>query len=455
MEYPGTWFTRPLRLLLLGGFIVAFFVLAPLVLLLTAGYRYDWKEGLLRTTGSISIDVLPRNAVVYLDNIKLIGRIPLRLKTVVPRTYTIRLSAPGYIDWQKEFRVNNKQTTYLKDIELIKKTQPKRLASGAVRTLALSPAGRHLLYQLDTGESASEVWLKNIVNSQTTLLFTQTHRTPLRISWGKKNGWVALQTEAASPAPLWVIEVNRPDDRRFNLTELFPEPIKKIQWADTPEPELYLETGGKIVIFSPVTGVRRVVVNKNFSDWLLVESAFWTLMHATSTGRLVVTKDTLGINPSTRLLPLRTATSSPTRSYELRDGAEGTVLIAEKRGKQMLLITPPAEPIILPGNDFFRSPHDAWWLVWSPWELWGYTAGEEPLLLNRSSDHLKKVVPLDTHNTLALVWESHTTVLFPYYNVNHELIAAAVEHLAADGERRIIYFAAAIENQPGLWELAY
>ena len=65
MEYPNTKFNHLVRLLLLIAFIAAFFIIAPIIIMYTAGYRYDWQNGLLKETGAISVDVEPKNATVY------------------------------------------------------------------------------------------------------------------------------------------------------------------------------------------------------------------------------------------------------------------------------------------------------------------------------------------------------------------------------------------------------
>jgi hypothetical protein len=93
MEYPGTKFTKPIRQFMFIFFISAFFIISPLLIMYTAGYRYDWHNGLLKETGSISIDIEPQESVAYLNNIKLQKTPPIRLNNITPATYNTRLSA--------------------------------------------------------------------------------------------------------------------------------------------------------------------------------------------------------------------------------------------------------------------------------------------------------------------------------------------------------------------------
>ena len=97
MEYPQTKFTHSARLLMLILFIIAFFVISPIIIMYTAGYRYDWRNGLLKETGAISVDVEPKNATVYLNGIKLQDKMPIRLNNIAPAKYSLRITAPAEI----------------------------------------------------------------------------------------------------------------------------------------------------------------------------------------------------------------------------------------------------------------------------------------------------------------------------------------------------------------------
>lgn len=93
--------------------------------------------------------------------------------------------------------------------------------------------------------------------------------------------------------------------------------------------------------------------------------------------------------------------------------------------------------------------------MWTPWEITTYSHGEEPFLLNRSGEKLNKVVVLDEYNTLGLIWADRTTVLFPYYFVNHTLINQSITDADADRLNRILYFSAKVNDQDGLWKINY
>jgi len=138
MEYPGTRFTRPWRLAFLSLFIIAFLIISPALVLYSSGYRYDFKNGIIQETGAISIDIMPKNASAYLNDAKLKSKVPIRLKNLARGKYKIKLTADGYYDWEKEVVVENKQTVYIKEIKLIKKSEAQKISDNNVKIISLS-----------------------------------------------------------------------------------------------------------------------------------------------------------------------------------------------------------------------------------------------------------------------------------------------------------------------------
>src|SRR3989338_10563832 len=166
MEYPGAHLIKPIRRLILVTFIVAFFLITPLMLLYTTGYRYDWKAGIIRETGGLSIDATPVDADVYLNDLPLDSSLPIRLKNITPKKYHIKISARGYFDWEKEIIVERKQTTYIKDIQLLKKNEPVKIQTASIGNISLSPNGRSLAFSISDKKTLKRCSMKFVPEKQ-------------------------------------------------------------------------------------------------------------------------------------------------------------------------------------------------------------------------------------------------------------------------------------------------
>jgi hypothetical protein len=454
MEYPGAHFTRLYRHLLLGLFIAAFLVVTPAVLISTAGYRYDWRAGLLKETGSLSIDGEPEELTVYLNNLKLKGGLPVRLKSLTPRSYSVRLSAPGYYDWQKEVNIKSRQTVYLKDIRLIKKAAPVRLVGGMITTLSLSPSGRYLLYT-SVRPGRADTRLRDLKRGRD-LALPELPPTPNVVRWAKKNSWLAVGSGPLPAPQIFLIDPARA--ALVAITAPSREPIEDFQWTDQAEPELYYQTPSALWSYLPASRKSVLVTAKTFDRWYLDGAVLWTLEFSTSTGRLRVVKDALGFAQDFPLTPSDYPAAEPLASASNTPdwfAAHGDTAIVKLAKSGRIKIIGPEKTFTVTADHWLQSAATGWWFLWHPHEVTVYAAGHEPELLQRSGDSLQDIILLDDYNTVALQGAKDTTVLFPYYLVSHPFLTGSFTALAADTANRTLYAAGTIKDQAGLWQLDY
>ena len=95
-------------------------------------------------------------------------------------------------------------------------------------------------------------------------------------------------------------------------------------------------------------------------------------------------------------------------------------------------------------------------LEWSPWELWTIYPNGATALLNRTSDKINFVIPLDKYGLLLLASENKITGFNPGYYVTHELFSnGKIDSIGADITNRKIYFLGEVGQKRGVWELEY
>jgi len=462
MEYPGSRMTRPVRLTLLAFFIVLFFLLCPVIIMYTAGYRYDWRQGLLRETGAIDIDILPKNTAVFLNEIKVKTKMPARLNDRVPGKYEVRLLAPGYRVWTKEIEVKNKQTVYIKEISLLKDGQPELLAEGHL-TETISSDGRYLVL-LKQNNDKIEVELMDAAALPTdkisTLPSDRLSASQVRLlavlpsgdytaKWAPDNDFFVVSKTKPPISTLLIFRASEPD-KKIDLAALAKAPITKFQWKESSEAELYFSTAEEIFSFLPIQESITKLSKNKFQDWLAEGGQFWVLT-TDEEKKIKLISDALGF--SNEYGPTD-ALGENAAEFRLAAAKNGTVLLKRIDRPEMLIIRSD-EKFSVAGEKFLLSPYNDWWLIWTPWEIWTYNAKEEPNLLNRSGQQLRQILPLDEHNTLALVWAEKTTALFPYYLVSEDLIGGALTSAAADYNKKIMYFSGALDGKSGLWRLGY
>lgn len=453
MEYPGTKFTKPLRFWLLVCFILAFLIIAPLMILYSIGYRYDWQYGIAKKTGALSVDIYPKTGEVYLDNIKLKKNTlnkKVEVKNLIPGKYNLNIKTPGYNNWQKDIEIKAKQTVYIKEINLIRQNQPQLFIDEKVDYFSLSPDSRYIIYVSQTNQP-TQLWLYDNDEQATSLLLKLTNAKSLTINWSYKHGCAVIASQDSNSGMTSLCFDKIPKLTTWPATG---ETIKKIQWRQSRQPELYYSTDKNIFSFMPATGQNRLITSNKFLDWHMEDNQLWTIQINTSTKNYVIIKDTLGFKEKfveIKMMEEKIDTASTTR-LNLIIAKNNNILLKKKDLSEMILLN-KAGSEQLAGEKFLLSPYNEWWIIWTPWELWTYIEGQKPELQNRSGANLLQVIPLDEFNALGLVWQDKTTVLFPYYLVTHDLLNLKLKQAAADSKNRLLYFTR--EDKQGIWRLEY
>ncbi|MFA6424294.1 MAG: PEGA domain-containing protein [Candidatus Magasanikbacteria bacterium] len=450
MEYPGSHFTRPWRLAVLSLFILAFIIISPLLILYSSGYRYDFTNGIVQETGAISIDILPANAVTYLNDAKLETFIPVRLKNLAKGKYKIKLTAEGYYDWEKEVIVENKQTAYIKEIKLIQKSEPQKISDNKIDKLYLAENNNYIIYQ--TLGNPTTFWLKNLLDNTEEILIKGTFGKTYQVNWPvSKNNFVTIT--AIDYSEIYVINVEEPA-KLWNLAKEEKNKIIKTQWGDSSQPEIFYSTKNQLIVINATTKQKSTIGKNNFLDWYVENGQIWTLQTTSTNQQLTVVKDTFGF--SNILTQINNISNVDNRKINWRiiKTQNNSILLKKSDVSEMILLVEDKQFYFF-GDKLLSSNFNNWWIMWTPWEITTYSQGEDPFLLNRSGEQLQKVIVLDEYNTLGLIWVDKMTALFPYYFVSHNLLNYKIYDAVADSQKRELYYSANINGQDGLWRINY
>ncbi len=444
MEYPGSKFTHRIRLATLLIFIAAFFLISPIVLIYSAGYRFDFKNGLLLETGSLSVDILPKDAAVYLDGLKIDQRMPIRLNNITPHKYTLKISATGYYDWEKQIEINKNKTTYIKEFFLLKKSKPKLLSNDISSDLALSSSGRYLAYTSKKGEKTKLV-IANEERQAPTLTFQMSGT--LLLSWAPQVNYLAVMSNNGGRKRLSVINAET-----GKITEVYnADPILKYIWSDNSASNLYYGTKKGIYSFAPDLGVSSLITSAKFLDWYMADGTLWTMDVNTSTGELEIWKDALGFKSLfSSFSAIRDASTSTLSAAEFKTIQRNTILLKDQATNHFYIIR-SSENFVVDANKYFFSKFNSWWLFWGQYELWSYSEGDEPTLLSRSGEKFENVLSLDQFNTLALLRAGEISALFPYFYLDRTMVDDSVKSMTNNPNSRTLYFS----DNKGIWKLDY
>ncbi|NBS68450.1 PEGA domain-containing protein [bacterium] len=94
-------------------FVGIFLVSAPLVVLYTAGYRFNRNNNTVLQTGTLAIASVPRGASTFINGEDIRDATPAVLQRLSTGTRTVRLVKEGYYPWERTVSVQSGATTYV------------------------------------------------------------------------------------------------------------------------------------------------------------------------------------------------------------------------------------------------------------------------------------------------------------------------------------------------------
>jgi hypothetical protein len=443
MTYPTTRLTRPFRRAIMIFLIALFVILAPLIIFYTAGYRYDFTSREIKQTGVISIDVKPRNALIYLNNVQIKKNIPIRLSNRAPGTYHLKIESAGYQTWEKDITVESKQTTYIRNITLFRQSLPTELALGTEETannVFLSTDGKYALIL----KNKNNIYELSLLNTRDRSL------TPINRAYGKEAPTVAwspyypvalIQTKTGT---LQLLDAESPEINGPILSIKNVQTLK-YQWNELSyNPSIFVQNNSVITELS-LSNRRDLPSAIAQPIWYFSDSKLWQY------------------DPETR--SVKTSDGDKEKIFSIDGDLKRIIHLNNER----LIAQTTNSIIVVPvGSGENRtqknlnvenirySPGTQEWLAWSPWELWTIYQDGDTELLNRTSAPINFVAPLDEFGLLLMSTRDSIKGFNPGYYVTHDLFSnGRIESVSADMDNREIFFWGETDGKKGLFGLAY
>lgn len=114
-----------IRRLLPWIYTAVFVLLAPVIVLYTAGYRYNTKKGFLERNGTLIADTTPEGARLILDGRNTGEKTPITLQNIAPGWHDIRLARDGDHAWQKSLELRADEVTFVNHVWLWRDALPQ------------------------------------------------------------------------------------------------------------------------------------------------------------------------------------------------------------------------------------------------------------------------------------------------------------------------------------------
>jgi len=180
------------------GFILAFFVLGPILIFYASGYRYDLKRNKVLKTGTLMLEAKNFKKGDLFINDELYKK-PFNEKTFIynllPGEYQIKLEKDGYYPWQKKLTISSGTTTFATDIILFKKEVPLQIIEGQeINDFSLAPDEQKIIYLLTNGPFW-ELYLYDLQLEAKSLIYRVSNQKKISYTWAASSKKILLKVD--------------------------------------------------------------------------------------------------------------------------------------------------------------------------------------------------------------------------------------------------------------------
>jgi len=435
-----------LRLFLYITFVSGFLISAPLVVLYTAGYRFNLETGRFTRTGVLSLDSSPKGATIYIDDERQRERTPAVLKNVIPGTHRVRLEKDGFSSWQKTLSVTAQETTFANKIGLFLIRDPLIVEEAPVADATVHGERERAAYAVPNA-SWTEIWMYSGRDGTERLLARLPGESPadLSLAWSADGTYLAIDAKTGD-GRAWML-VRADDGLQTSVTETV-EGAESGNWNAGLDSQYLVRTSDRLVAIDLPSGEIMDLVDADAAS----STSTGTVFVEASGGRTVVARLVDGIAEPIAYIALGAYVFSP--------ATDGMVLLHDADRRRLVLIDTLGlnEPILLNAEA----------------SLWQWNADESRLLYSDGFDlhvydaglHSDETLTRVSNEIVDLAWyPTADAVLYAQKNglsaieldprdgrnVTSLSTGEAFQRIWVDRSGRNAYFFASINGTSGLW----
>lgn len=258
--------TLKYRRLLYSTFILAFVVITPLVILYTAGYRYNFKKNKIEKTGILYLESSPKDAKIFING-KFKDETPTRFSKMLPDTYQIEVIKDGYHPWEKNVEIRSNLTTFNRDIVLFKQNLPINIIEGEVNILSAPFNQKNIIYSI-IKDNFEELKLRNLKNDSDFLIEkfnTQSYNELVFVQWSPSQTKALIKQVIGDFNKFLIVDIETLKIKElFDITRLN---FDQLIWDDLSDNNLYGLRKAVLYQIDLVNHLTQSLLAANISDF--------------------------------------------------------------------------------------------------------------------------------------------------------------------------------------------
>lgn len=233
--------------------IIAFLIVAPLTVVYSLGWRFDWETRKITQPGMFYFKVWPRSCEIYID-----GEIEKKtdiffgsvlIENMAPKDYNIEIKKEGYHSWTKNLSIAKREVTETKSIVLIPLNPSIGLISKNIEDFFFSPDEKKVIFKENQEEWSLKLFdpEKNIKSH---LISQEDLRLGVLDPKEKKGEIELIDLEFSQDSKKVLLTLGAKENVFYFILELDSNNLTPLEITDAEKIILHPRDNQKILIFS-------------------------------------------------------------------------------------------------------------------------------------------------------------------------------------------------------------
>lgn len=456
------------RRILYITFIIAFLILAPLLLMYANGYRYDFKQGAVTKTGVLILESKPQKVNVYINNELKYTKTPINGDNLTPGLYDIKVAKNGYYPWEKKLKIENNLTTFAQDVILFKKSQGVKIINGNFNDFTVSKDSEKII-TLWQDETTAEIWEYKLKEQSNKLLLRNSiNDSEIKLGqWSKNNKNLILNNydKIKKENNYFIIKFkesfwsNEDEIEVTKINELINEPVANIKWDDKEDGVIYANTKNSLYKINLLDKITKKISNDKTSDFIVYDKI---LTYNTELSCLIeIDKNQINAQDSIKddcVYYLKDA-----KDYQLISSPQGLITLVSPTLKNTLVVD------LNKKNKIFQTQNEniKWnsasnkMLYYNDIEIGTFSPGHQHPYKNevigRYGQEIKKVLWYPSNHHLIILFNDNLKIVELDTRDKRNVVSlnrfTELKNIYIDQEGENIYVAGSKDGENGIWQI--
>lgn len=196
---------------------IVFFIVSPVLIIRTLGYRYNPKKHSIEKTGLLAVKTEPSKADIYLNGKKQSAQTPANIKYLLPDNYNLKVEKDGCVPFEKQVVIKSGLATFEDGVLLFKQNSPVLITPENVKKIAVSNDKNAAAFIQNNGKKLQINILDFSNDAIKTIYQISSPDFKPEINWSPSDDKLFIYDPSNLKYPIYTVKTKEPYDAESNV----------------------------------------------------------------------------------------------------------------------------------------------------------------------------------------------------------------------------------------------